>query len=203
MLDQCRRHDEATPPRIRPPRNADERTQLLGSLDMQRAIIAWKCEGLSESDAHRSLLLISPLMTLAGIVSHMRWVEHLWFEIVLLGCPAEGPRFDDDAGMRVEGIPLAQLLKDYAQQCQVSNEIIAAHTWMTPAATRTSTPRAAHAPLAKESTGPPGALESRAPSRTTPVACRPRGAVRRRICGCHECGSPGWGRPQYRCRPPG
>ncbi|WP_413803055.1 DinB family protein [Streptomyces iranensis] len=119
-----------TPPRIRPHRSADERTQLLGWLDMQRAIIAWKCEGLSEADAHRSLLPTSPLMTLAGIVSHLRWVEHLWFEIVLLGHPAQGPRFDDDvehAGMRVEGIPLAQLLEDYAQQCQVSNEITATH----------------------------------------------------------------------------
>ncbi|MCD9590084.1 DinB family protein [Streptomyces sp. 8ZJF_21] len=119
-----------TPPRIRPPRNADERTQLLGWLDMQRAIIAWKCEGLSEADAHRSLLPTSPLMTLAGIVSHLRWVEHLWFEVVLLGRPAQVPHFDDDvedADMRVEGIPLAQLLKDYAQQCQASNEIIAAH----------------------------------------------------------------------------
>ncbi|MFJ2197660.1 DinB family protein [Streptomyces violaceusniger] len=119
-----------TPPRIRPPRTADERTQLLGWLDMQRAVIGWKCEGLSEADAHRSFLPASPQMTLAGLVSHMRWVEHLWFEIVLLGRPAEGPRFDEDvedADMRVEGVPLAQLRKDYAQQCEVSNEIIAAH----------------------------------------------------------------------------
>ncbi|WPB88832.1 DinB family protein [Streptomyces malaysiensis] len=119
-----------TPPRIRPPRNADERTQLLGSLDMQRAVIAWKCDGLSEADAYRSLLPTSPLMTLAGIVSHLRWVEHLWFEIVLLGRPARDPRFDEnveDADMRVEGIPLAQLLKDYAQQREVSDEITATH----------------------------------------------------------------------------
>lgn len=119
-----------TPPRIRPPSTADERTQLLGWLDMQRAVISWKCEGLSEADAHRSFLPTSPQMTLAGLVSHMRWVEHLWFEVVLLGRPAEGPRFDEDvedADMRVEGVPLAQLLKDYAQQCEVSNEIIAGH----------------------------------------------------------------------------
>lgn len=29
--------------------------------------------------------------------------------------------------MRVEGIPLAQPFKDYAQQCQVSDEITATH----------------------------------------------------------------------------
>src|SRR6516225_1083565 len=43
-----------TPPRIRPPLGADERTQLVSWLDLQRAIAAWKCEGLSEEDAHRS-----------------------------------------------------------------------------------------------------------------------------------------------------
>ncbi|MET7901497.1 DinB family protein [Streptomyces sp. NPDC005355] len=119
-----------TPPRIRPPYTADERTQLVGWLDMQRAIIQWKCEGLSEADAHRALLPASPLMTMAGIVSHMRWVEHLWFEIMLLGRPAEGPHFEgpEDADMMVEDIPLAQLLADYTRQCAVSNEIVADHS---------------------------------------------------------------------------
>ncbi|WP_030833795.1 DinB family protein [Streptomyces hygroscopicus] len=119
-----------TPPRIRPPRTADERTQLLGWLDLQRAIVPWKCEGLSEADAHRSVLPASPRMTLAGVVSHLRWVEHCWFEVIFLGRPAEGPQFDDgpeNADMMVEGVPPAQLLQEYAQQCQVSDEIIAAH----------------------------------------------------------------------------
>jgi uncharacterized damage-inducible protein DinB len=119
-----------TPPRNRPPYGADERTQLVGWLDMQRAIIGWKCEGLSEADAHRSVLPASPHMTMAGVVSHMRWVEHCWFEVILLGRPAEGPQFDDgpeDADMMVDDIPLAQLLKEYDRQCEVSNEIIAVH----------------------------------------------------------------------------
>lgn len=54
---------------------ADERIQLVGWLDLQRAIVHWKCEGLSEQDAHRAVLPTSPLMTMAGIVSHLRWVE--------------------------------------------------------------------------------------------------------------------------------
>lgn len=97
---------------------------------MQRAIIHWKCEGLSEADAHRSVLPTSPYMTLAGLVSHMRWVEHCWFEVLLLGRPAEGPLFEDgpeDADMRVDGVPLARLLDEYERQCAVSNEIAAAH----------------------------------------------------------------------------
>ncbi|MGP3984888.1 DinB family protein [Streptomyces sp. KR80] len=120
-----------TPPRNRPPYRADERTQLLGWLDMQRAIIHWKCAGLSDADAHRSVLPASPLMTMAGLVSHMRWVEHTWFEVILLGRPAKGPQFDEtteDADLRVEGVPLAQLLKEYERQCAVSNELIAEHS---------------------------------------------------------------------------
>ena len=110
---------------------ADEPTQLVGWLDLQRAIIHMKCEGLSDADAHRSVLPGSPPMTMAGAVSHLRWIEHCWFEVVFLGRPAVGPRFDDgteDAGAMVSGQPLDRLLADYKRQCAVSNEIAAAHS---------------------------------------------------------------------------
>ncbi len=119
-----------TAPRIRPPLAADERTQLVGWLDLQRAITTWKCEGLSDADAHRSVLPTSPYMTMAGIISHLRWAENLWFEIIFLGQPAGGPQFEgpEDADMMVAGIPLEQLLEEYDRQCAMSNEIIAAHS---------------------------------------------------------------------------
>jgi uncharacterized damage-inducible protein DinB len=118
------------PSRTRPAYDADERTQLVAWLDMQRAIVQWKCEGLSEADAHRSVLPASPYMTMAGLVSHMRWVEHCWFVVMLLGRPATGPLLDgpEAADMMVEGVPLARLLEEYDRQCAVSNEIIAAHS---------------------------------------------------------------------------
>lgn len=119
-----------TPSRTRPAPEADERTQLVGWLDMQRAIIAWKADGLSEEDAHRPVLPASPLLTMAGLVSHMRWVEHCWFEVIFLDGPATGPQFEgpDDADMMVDGVPLAQLLDDYTRQYTLSNEIFAAHS---------------------------------------------------------------------------
>lgn len=119
------------PSRVRPPLDADERTQLVGWLNLQRAVIHWKCEGLSETDAHRPVLPSSPLMTMAGLVSHMRWVEQNWFEVILLGRPAEGPQFQDepeDGEMHVAGVPLARLLEEYSGQCTTSDEIIAAHS---------------------------------------------------------------------------
>lgn len=116
--------------RVRPPAVADERTQLVGWLDLQRAIVGWKCEGVSEEDAHRPVLPASPLMTVAGIVSHLRWTEHTWFEVLFPGGPTDNPQFHDpdDGDFIVDGMSLAQLLDDYEKQCARSNEIIAAHS---------------------------------------------------------------------------
>lgn len=119
------------PSRTRPEYTADERSQLIGWLDMQRAIIHWKCEGLAEADAHRPVLPSSPLLSMAGLVSHLRWTEHCWFEVMLMDRPADSPQFLDepeDADMLVDGIPLARLLEDYDRQCVISNEIVAAHS---------------------------------------------------------------------------
>ena len=116
---------------VRPPYVGDERSLLMGWYDLQRSIVVWKCEGLSDADAHRSLLPTSPLMTVAGIVSHLRWAEQTWFEVLLLGMPDDGPQFGDDpedGDMIVDGIPLTQLLDEYTAQCARSNEIIAEHS---------------------------------------------------------------------------
>ena len=117
-------------PRLaRPPLVADERTQLLGWLDLQRRLVRFKCEGLSDADAHRSVLATSPLMTVAGLVSHLRWTEHCWFEVLFLDGPAAAnPQFGDveDADFAVEGVPLAQLLDEFDRQWARSNEIAAA-----------------------------------------------------------------------------
>ena len=121
------------PARERPPFVADERTQLVGWLDMQRAIVHYKCEGLSDADAHRVVLPTSPLMTVAGLLSHMRWTEHGWFEVLFLGGSyADNPQYledPEDADMRLDvDVPLARLIEEYDAQCRRSNEIVAAHS---------------------------------------------------------------------------
>ena len=116
-------------PRQRPPKVADERTQLLGWLDLQRAIVPWKCEGLSGADAHRALLPSSPLMTVAGLVSHLRWTEHCWFQVVFLDREqGANPQFGsvDDADWQVDDVPLERLVDVYAAECARSNEVVAA-----------------------------------------------------------------------------
>jgi hypothetical protein len=84
-----------TPVRQRPAFVADERTRLAGWLDLRRAIVHMKCEGLSGADARRSVLPASPLMTMAGAVSPWRRAGHLWLEVLFPGRPAAGPQSGD------------------------------------------------------------------------------------------------------------
>ncbi|TFV52691.1 DinB family protein [Blastococcus sp. TF02A-35] len=117
------------PARVRPPGDGDERAQLLGWLNLQRAVVHQKCEGLDDAAAHRPLVPTSPLMTVAGLVSHLRWVEHCWFQVLFLDRDmAANPQFGDvaDADFRVDGVPLARLLEEYARECAASEAVVAA-----------------------------------------------------------------------------
>lgn len=106
----------------------DERTMLTTFLDYARATVHAKCAGLSEEDARSAPLPGSPLMTLAGLASHLRWVEYFWFEVILLGDEDRGPWTDDDPDreMRIGAeTPIAQLLDEYEAQCARYRELVA------------------------------------------------------------------------------
>ena len=62
------------------PPSWDERTILTTFLDYARDTVHAKCAGLSDADARRAPLPGSPLMTISGLVSHLRWVETGWIE---------------------------------------------------------------------------------------------------------------------------
>lgn len=111
-----------------PPLDGDERTLLLAFLADQRTAVVRKCAGLGDELAHRRLLAAtSPAMSVAGVVGHLRWVEHVWFEHRLLGEPNRHPktRHGQDSDFQVDDVPLTRLLADYARQCARSDEIIA------------------------------------------------------------------------------
>ncbi|MCO5971092.1 MULTISPECIES: DinB family protein [Actinoallomurus] len=113
--------------RIETPNAGDERTLLTAWLDWQRATVHLKCDGLTDELAHRPLLPTSPLMTVAGLVSHLRWVERAWFERVMLDRPDDAPWTpeDPDREFRVDDVPLARLLAEYEEQCARAREITA------------------------------------------------------------------------------
>jgi uncharacterized damage-inducible protein DinB len=112
--------------RIDVPYAADERSMLIGWLDWHRATVFTKTEGLAEDLAHRPLLASSPVMTVAGIVSHLYWVERWWIDHTLLGGPADQPwtEEDPDKDFRADGTPLAELLSAYGRQCAGNDEVL-------------------------------------------------------------------------------
>ncbi|MFF3840093.1 DinB family protein [Streptomyces sp. NPDC001930] len=106
----------------------DERTQLTTFLDYARDTARAKCEGVSAENARRAPLPGSPLMTMNGVINHLRWVEYYWFQVVFLGEEDKGPWTDEDPDreMRVAvDFPLAQLLDEYAEQSARHRELVA------------------------------------------------------------------------------
>ncbi|MFF4778488.1 DinB family protein [Microtetraspora fusca] len=112
------------------PSSFDERTMLTTFLDYARATVHAKCEGLSDEDARKAPLPGSPLMTISGLVSHLRWVEYSWMQVVFLGEEDEGPWTDEDPDreMRIgPDFPLAELLADYEAQSDRYRKLVASH----------------------------------------------------------------------------
>ncbi|MGY1497825.1 DinB family protein [Streptomyces sp. QTS52] len=111
----------------------DERTQLSTFLDYVRATAVAKCEGVSPEDAVKAPLPGSPLMTLCGLISHLRWVEFWWFQVIFLDEELVGPLVDatdddPDPEMRLAvETPLAQLLAEYEEQSARYRELVATH----------------------------------------------------------------------------
>jgi uncharacterized damage-inducible protein DinB len=122
-------------PRTDIPAGWDERTILTAFLDYVRATVHAKCEHLAEVDARSAPLATSPLMTLAGLVNHLRWVEYYWFQVTLLGEEDHGPwsEGDPDREMRnaVE-VPIIQLLAEYQAQCARYRDLVASLDLDTP-----------------------------------------------------------------------
>ncbi|MEV4441003.1 DinB family protein [Streptomyces sp. NPDC049577] len=110
------------------PPTGDERAVLTTFLDYVRDTARFKCEGVSPEDARRAPLPDSPLMTLCGLISHLRWVEYYWFQVVFLGEDDEGPwtEEDPDREMRIAvDVPLAELLADYEEQSARYRRLVA------------------------------------------------------------------------------
>jgi hypothetical protein len=69
-----------------PPIAGDETATLLGSLDRQRATLAWKTGGLDAAGLRATLGPSS--VTLGGLLKHLALVEDLYFSLKLgVTCP--------------------------------------------------------------------------------------------------------------------
>lgn len=104
-----------------------ERAMLEAFLGLYRETAARKLRGVSEDNARRRL--VPSMTTLGGIVKHLRWVEHSWFQRVLAGRPAEElptPPWTDedpDADFRMgPGETVEGLIAAYEEQCALSRQ---------------------------------------------------------------------------------
>jgi hypothetical protein len=120
----------STDTRPEPARTGAEREQLAGFLDFLRSAVVLKASGLSDEQARRQLVP-SPLTTVAGLVSHLTYVEQYWFGVQYGKRPDPWQeRFRDDpdaeftAGMST---PIEQLVAEYVAECERSREVAARH----------------------------------------------------------------------------
>lgn len=81
--------DAERPAHPEPPIAGDETATLLGSLERQRATLAWKCGGLDA--AGMSATLGPSAITLGGLLKHLALVEDYYFRQFLLDLPAAEP----------------------------------------------------------------------------------------------------------------
>ena len=77
--------------RAGPPVAGDETATLVGSLDRERAIFAWKCGGLDAAGLRATAAASS--LTLGGLIKHLALVEDEYFTRRLLGRDL-GPPWD-------------------------------------------------------------------------------------------------------------
>lgn len=110
----------------------DERTTLMQLLRYVRLTVHAKCVGLSQGDAVKTPLPESPTMSVAGVVSHLRWSEAFWVDVMFLGRPNQWPGTDDDSELQMRAAlerPLAELLAEYALQAARTDEFVATTDW--------------------------------------------------------------------------
>ncbi|MCW2803573.1 MAG: hypothetical protein JWN06_1790 [Propionibacteriaceae bacterium] len=95
-------------------------------LDWQHKTVHLKCDGLSDVDAHRAPLPTSPKMSIAGLVSHLTWVEKGWLEgSFLRNVDVLSQGLED--GWEMRGQSLADLLAAYEKQCIRSSQVLGEH----------------------------------------------------------------------------
>ena len=108
--------------------STDEKEVLTSFLDSHRATMIEVCDGLSDEDLRRRL--VPSMTTILGMVKHLAYVERWWFQDVFEGRACEYPITEDDwdADFRIEPDETTEgILELYRSECEISNQIIAAH----------------------------------------------------------------------------
>jgi uncharacterized damage-inducible protein DinB len=115
--------------RARPGLQVGEREMLTGWLEHHRAILVWKCEGLTDSQLRQRAVPPSSL-SLLGLIRHMAGVERGWFRQVLLGEDVPdlySTEEDPDADFSdVDGTDVAEAFSAFEKECDVARQTVEA-----------------------------------------------------------------------------
>jgi hypothetical protein len=125
------RNARVGPVRIDPPETGPELDQLTSYLDLQRATMLWKTEGLTREQ------LAQPhppsTLTLGGLLNHLALVEDSWFRVRFAGLPDDdlwaGVDWDADPDFEFRTaaeLEPEELRRRYEQACARSREVVAA-----------------------------------------------------------------------------
>jgi hypothetical protein len=112
----------------------DERSTLLTMLQYTRDTAVAKCEGLSDRLAGSAPVPTSPLMTVGGVLNHLRWVEHSWIEHRFVGGPDLGPWTDESPDQEfIDGavFGIEAVIDGYRQQAQRTDTSMSCANWPT------------------------------------------------------------------------
>lgn len=108
----------------------DERSALVQLLAYVRTTAIDKCTGVSDVLAAAAPLPGSPLMSLGGVLNHLRWVDHSWLDTVLVGGPDRGPWTEEEPDREFTlgaELPLSQVISDYEEQTVRLDTLVAEH----------------------------------------------------------------------------
>ena len=110
-----------------PAREGDERTTLMGLLQQERDLVAWRVKDVPD-DVLRSVSTTG--LTLHGIVRHLTHVERYWFREVFAGqtdLPYDWTDDDPDGEFHVPpDVPMASLLDAYGRETALCDDVITA-----------------------------------------------------------------------------
>lgn len=108
------------------PKQGTEKETLMGFLNLNRAVMVWKLEGVSDEDARRPM--VDSGTHLIGLIKHLAWVERWWFEDVFAGLPSPSYPWSDedpDADFRAEPEDtVAGVIAMYEEHVAIVNDII-------------------------------------------------------------------------------
>ncbi|MGB8197234.1 MAG: DinB family protein [Acidimicrobiales bacterium] len=113
----------------------DEKAMLHEFLQIQRTAVRSIVSGLSEADWHRSV--VPSGWTPAGFVEHLGGAEYHWFQSVISGVEFVVPEDDeeyvayDPNAAFTSDLPSTEILRNYQEECDRSDEVLANVTVVT------------------------------------------------------------------------